>query len=63
MKKKKDTCEYKDCNQPAKYRVYEFFENGTKKWLHICDLHEKSIFIKSSNLRIKYPDTKFTEVK
>jgi len=39
----KKQCQFKGCQETAKYALYEIKPNGNKEWLHVCILHEKHI--------------------
>ncbi len=56
-------CEYEGCQQEAKYALYQLNEDFTKRWVQVCDWHDK--LISSTNNRIKRdnPDRIFKEVK
>ena len=36
-------CEVNGCKRPAKWGLYKTFPNGEKRWLRVCDGHEKEI--------------------
>lgn len=38
-----EQCQVEYCNNPAKFALYKTFPDGTKKWLHVCRLHESEI--------------------
>jgi len=39
----KEQCQISNCNNPVKYALYKTFPNGEKKWLHVCEKHDKEI--------------------
>jgi len=40
---KKKQCEIEGCPNPARYAIYKTFPDGRKRWLHVCDYHDKQI--------------------
>lgn len=39
----KENCQIDGCEQRAKYALYKTETDGTKRWLHVCRLHEAEI--------------------
>ena len=47
-----------DCEEEAKYAIYQLSKNGTKftkLWVHVCDEHDKETDINNRELRNTYP--------
>lgn len=36
-------CEIEGCPNPAKWALFKTLEDGSKKWLNVCDKHEENI--------------------
>ena len=56
-------CEYEDCGREAHFALYQFKNNFTKKWVNVCDKHDRFIAEANSQLRRDYPNKIFKEVK
>ncbi len=55
-------CEYNDCQNEAKFDLYELKENFTKKWIHVCDFHDKLVAISNVHLSRDNPDKRFVDI-
>ena len=42
-KRKQGKCQVEGCQTPAKYGLFKTYPNGKKRWLYVCELHEKII--------------------
>ena len=63
-KKEKTMCQYEGCLREAKYALYRFYPNFTKKWINVCDRHDKDIAQEAQGLRFaSKPDAVWKEVK
>ena len=49
-------CEYRDCQNKVEFALYELRANSTKKWIHVCDFHDKLVAISSVHLTRDNPD-------
>ena len=52
---KRISCEVNNCKVKAKFALYQFMENFTKKWVNVCDYHDKYIVLSNAKLRKQYP--------
>ncbi len=56
-------CQYPSCKDMAQYSIYEFYPDFTKRWVHVCDKHDKFLALANGQLRVEFPDKIFKEVK
>ena len=56
-------CEYPGCDEEAQYALFQLFDNFTKKWVQLCDLHDRLIASRSRRLKGYNPNKTFEEVK
>jgi len=62
-------CQYLDCNDKAEFATFKLLNNHPikgrfeKRWGHFCDFHEKLIVIANDNLKEKYQNKIWSEVK
>ena len=50
-KREKKMCEYEGCGKEAKYALYRLYPDFTKKWVNVCDLHDRRVAQESRRLR------------
>ena len=50
-----------DCDEEAKYSIYQLNNNGTKQWIHVCDEHDKETDRNNRELRNTYPENIWVE--
>ena len=46
-------CEYEGCHLKAKYALYRF-DKTTKKWVNVCDEHDREIVTANAQFKRKY---------
>ena len=56
-------CEIEGCKLKARFALYELNEDFTKKWVHVCDTHDKWIARTNQELRKQYSDKIWREIK
>lgn len=50
-KRKKIMCEYEGCQKEAQYALYRFYPDFTKKWVNVCDIHDRRVAQEGRRLR------------
>lgn len=49
MDESEERCQVNGCQNPAEYKLFKTYPDGEKKWLHVCEKHEREIG--SKNMR------------
>lgn len=52
-------CEY--CNKKAKFALFELHPNGAKRWVHVCDKHDRLIAQQNRQLQRDNPNQIWVE--
>ena len=56
-------CQYRGCNKEAHYALFQLRDDFTKKWVQVCDKHDKETANHNGELLSLFPDKVWTEVK
>jgi len=55
----KMNCDFVGCGLKAKFALYQLLPDFTKRWLNVCDRHDRIIAEENAKLRALYPKAKW----
>ena len=55
-------CEYPNCDKEAEYSLFEYLPNLTKRWLQVCDWHDRIIAQHTRKVLMRFDAKEFKEI-